>query len=59
MNVGYCSVQDGDAKSKIAWDILSSLPAENETKFFRHVHLSKPLVVRMDGRQRLIVASIE
>jgi hypothetical protein len=59
MNVGYCSVQDGDAKSKIAWDILSSMPAENETKFFRHVHLPKPLIVRMDGRQRLIVASIE
>jgi len=59
MNVGYCSVQDGDDKAKVAWDVLNGLPAETETKFFRHVQLPKPLVVRMDGRQRLIVASIE
>jgi len=59
MNVGYCSVQDGDTKTKIAWDVLNNMPAVNETRFFRHVQLPKPLVVRMDGRQRLIVASIE
>jgi hypothetical protein len=59
MNVGYCSVQDGDTKTKIAWDLLNSMPSVNETRFFRHVQLPKPLVVRMDGRQRLIVASIE
>lgn len=59
MNVGYCSVQDGDLKSKIAWDVLNSLPVETETKFFKHAQLSKPLIVRMDGRQRLIVASFE
>ncbi|RPH34044.1 MAG: pyruvate, phosphate dikinase [Bacteroidales bacterium] len=59
MNVGYCSVQDGDLKAKIDWDVLNSYPVETETKFFKHIHLPKPLVVRMDGRQRLIVASIE
>ena len=59
MNVGYCSVQDGDPKAKIAWDVLNSFPVETETKYFKHIHLPKPLVVRMDGRQRLIVASIE
>ncbi len=59
MNVGYCSVQDGDIVSKIAWDLLDGLPVVAETKFFRHVRLPKPLVVRMDGRQRLIVASTE
>jgi hypothetical protein len=59
MNVGYCSVHDGDINAKVAWDVLNSMPAETETKFFRHVQLPKPLIVRMDGRQRLIVASIE
>jgi len=59
MNVGYCSVHDSDNKGKIAWDILNSITAVTETKFFRHVQLPKPLIIRMDGRQRLIVASIE
>jgi len=59
MNVGYCSVQDGDPKAKVAWDVLNGLPVETETKFFKHVQLPKPMIVRMDGRQRLIVASIE
>ncbi len=59
MDVGYCSVQDGDINAKVAWDVLNSYPVESETKFFKHIKLPKPLVVRMDGRQRLIVASIE
>lgn len=59
MNVGYCSVQDGDLKAKVAWDLLNSYHPETETKFFKHIQLPKPLKVRMDGRQRLIVASIE
>lgn len=59
MNVGYCSVQDNDPTATIAWDVLNSFPVETETRYFKHIHLPKPLVVRMDGRQRLIVASIE
>jgi len=59
MNVGYCSIHDADKTTKIDWDILNSLPAITETKFFRHVQLPKPMIIRMDGRQRLIVASIE
>ena len=59
MNVGYCSVQDGDLNALVAWDTLNSFKPETETKFFKHIQLSKPLKVRMDGRQRLIVASLE
>ncbi len=59
MDVGYCSVQDGDTNARVAWDVLNSYPVEYETKFFKHIQLPKPLIVRMDGRQRLIVASIE
>ena len=57
MNVGYCSVQDGDIKSKIFWDRLNELPAETETEFFRHVHLNESLSVQMDGRQRIVLVS--
>lgn len=59
MNVGYCSVNDGDPFARVAWDRLNSYPAETEKTFFRHVRLPKPLVVRMDGRQRLVAASLE
>jgi hypothetical protein len=59
MNVGYCSVTDGDPFARVAWDSLNGYPAETEKTFFRHVRLPKPLVVRMDGRQRLVAASLE
>ncbi len=54
MNVGYCSIPNADPFARISWDILESLPAENETRFFRHVRFTKPLDIRMDGTQRLI-----
>ncbi|MEJ5315864.1 MAG: PEP/pyruvate-binding domain-containing protein [Tenuifilum sp.] len=57
MNVGYCSVPNGDSFSRIDWELLDSLPAVNETTFFRHVRFSKPLDVKMDGTQRLIVVT--
>jgi hypothetical protein len=57
MNVGYCSVQDGDIKSKIMWDKLEEYPAENETEFFRHVHLKEPLTIQMDGKQRIVLVT--
>ncbi len=59
MNVGYCSVHDADNTTKIDWNILNSLPSVTETKYFRHVQLPKPMIIRMDGRQRIIVASTE
>jgi hypothetical protein len=59
MNVGYCSVNDSDDSARVAWDLLNSLPAENETEFFRHVRFPEPLTVRMDGRQRIVAVSIE
>ncbi len=55
MNVGYCSVQDGDTKCKISWDILDKLPAENETQFFKHVHFKNPITIQMDGKQRIVM----
>jgi CheY-like chemotaxis protein len=58
MNVGYCSIQDGDIRSKIAWDKLDEIPAENVTEYFRHIHFNKPLSVQMDGRQRIVMVSL-
>lgn len=59
MNVGYCSVPNNDSFARIAWSKLDELPAYNETKYFRHVRFPKPLQVKMDGTQRLIVVTQE
>ena len=59
MNVGYCSVSDSDPDAKIDWDKLDSFGAETETEFFRHVRLPQPLIIRMDGRQRIVAVSMD
>jgi hypothetical protein len=59
MNVGYCSIQDGDLNCRIAWDSLDEIPAETETKFFRQVHFKEPLSVKMDGKKRIVLVSTE
>ena len=33
-------------------DILNALPAEEETKYLRHVRLEKPLTIKVDGAHR-------
>jgi hypothetical protein len=32
---------------------LDAMPAVEETRFLRHVHFEKPLVVKMDGKRNL------
>lgn len=59
MNVGYCSVQDGDIKSFISWEALDQLTAENETEFFRQVRFSSPLTSKMDGKQQIVLVTTE
>lgn len=59
MNVGYCSVQDGDIRSSIMWDKLNQHPAKTETQFFRHIRLKKPFSIQMDGKQRIVMVSTE
>ncbi|PKP39062.1 MAG: pyruvate, phosphate dikinase, partial [Bacteroidetes bacterium HGW-Bacteroidetes-15] len=59
MNVGYCSIQDGDLNSKIFWDKLNQFPAEYETEFFRHVHINDPIAIQMDGKQRIVMVTKE
>lgn len=57
MDVGYCSVGNFDSYSRISWDMLNQLPVVAETKYFRHVRFDKPLEVRMDGTQKLVVVT--
>jgi len=59
MNIGYFSVQPEVSQSYISWDILSKQKLLKKTTFFRHVEFEKPLTVRMDGRKRIAVISME
>ncbi|GAP68916.1 pyruvate phosphate dikinase, PEP/pyruvate binding domain [Bacteroidales bacterium 6E] len=52
MNIGYFSVQHTSATDFIRWDMLNNLPLIQETKFYRHVRLRKPLHIFMDGRNK-------
>ncbi|MDD5507598.1 MAG: PEP/pyruvate-binding domain-containing protein [Bacteroidales bacterium] len=55
MNVGYYSIQDENPKTFIRWDILDQQPMISRTSFFNHVRFKKPLIIKMDGKQRISV----
>lgn len=59
MNVGYFSVQPELSKSYIKYDLLEDQELVDQTKFFRHVRFKKPLSVKMDGKKRISVISVE
>jgi hypothetical protein len=53
MNVGYFTVQEEFSRSFIKWDILDNEKLVDESGFFKHVRFSKPLIIKMDGKQRI------
>lgn len=59
MNVGYFTVQHEVSKSFINWDILDQQKTINQTRFFKHVRFEKPVEVRMDGKKRISVITID
>lgn len=62
MNIGYFSVQHTSATDFIRWDMLNNLPLIQETKYYRHVRLRKPLNIYMDGRHKtsaIIITPLE
>ncbi len=59
MNVGYFSVQPEMSKSFIRYDLLNSCKLINKTKYVRHVRFEKALKVRMDGKKRISVITME
>jgi hypothetical protein len=48
--VSYFSVKQADS-NRINWDWLSNQKIEQETEFVRHVSLSSPLIIKVDGRR--------
>jgi len=50
--VGYLSVHH-ESRPAIDWDWLQSLQPSTETPFIRHVELSEPLTIKVDGHRNL------
>jgi hypothetical protein len=49
LEITYCTVNE-QAGERLDWDWLSALPRAAETAFVAHVRLSRPFVLKADGR---------
>lgn len=49
----YFSIRQGDPAHRIDWDWLAAQAPESESRFLRHVHLPRPLIIKADGINRL------
>jgi hypothetical protein len=58
MNVGYFSINQGSMDGSIFWDKLDRQETIENGDFFRHIRFEKPLQIRMDGKNRMAVVSI-
>jgi DNA-binding NarL/FixJ family response regulator len=51
MNIGYLTVPAGSLTSRVDWDWLATLAAEQRTAHCVWAHLDTPLSIMMDGRK--------
>jgi hypothetical protein len=58
MNVGYFTVQPELETGFINWEMLNDQLLVESTKFFKHAQFEKPLMVRMDGKKRISVITL-
>ena len=59
MNVGYFSVQPEFTDSYIRYNLLAGQKLINKMKFVKHIRFKKPLKVRMDGKKRISVITLD
>jgi hypothetical protein len=58
MNIGYFSINQSTRDGYVNWEKLEAAKVVEEGKFFRHVRFEKPMTVRMDGKKRMAVVTI-
>ncbi|WP_455673702.1 PEP/pyruvate-binding domain-containing protein [Phocaeicola sp.] len=51
--VGYFTINSYMNDGIYNQELLNEQPAVDETKYLRHVHFEKPLVVKMDGKKKI------
>ncbi len=52
LGIGYFTVDPSVDKGAIDWDWLARQESASESRFVRHIRLSEPLDIRVDGRTR-------
>jgi hypothetical protein len=58
MNVGYFSINQSSQDGYVNWEKLKAAQIVEEGSYFRHIRFEKPLIVRMDGKNRMAVVTI-
>lgn len=58
MNIGYFSVLDTSQTDYIRWETLNASPVIEETRYLKHVRFMRPLRIRMNGKQKTSVITI-
>jgi hypothetical protein len=58
MNVGYFSINPWMNDGKLNWEKLKKQKVIGQGNFFRHVRFEKPLIVRMDGKKRIAIITM-
>jgi len=58
MNVGYFSINQGSLDGSVSWEKLKDQEVIEKGKFFRHIRFANPLMIRMDGKKRMAVVTI-
>ncbi|MBU0496644.1 MAG: hypothetical protein KKC68_09450 [Candidatus Thermoplasmatota archaeon] len=48
--IGYINVSLKPQESSIDWQWLEQQPVKHQTQFVKHIQLSKPLTIKLDGR---------
>ncbi len=56
--IGYFSLSGSDEEELLRWELLESLPGEEAAPAVRHVRLTRPLTVRIDGQTQQGVISL-
>ena len=51
--VGYINVSLKPGESKIDWKWLDEIESKEQMEYVKHISLSKPLIIKIDGRQGL------
>lgn len=58
MNVGYFSIPYKSPENKLNLDLLARGTLIEETKYFKHIQLKKPMQIILDGKKRKAVITI-
>lgn len=53
MNVGYMSIPTTNSEQFIDWEKINGLEVVRRTQFFVHARSPQPLIVKMDGKNRI------